>query len=84
MKNVSGKVVDKIKTHILYSVTFFIEYRAFCEIMWKSFVDPGRPQMIKWIKRLACWRTKATNTHTQYVILTAFPLQQLLQKMHQC
>jgi hypothetical protein len=25
---------------------------------------------------LACWLTKATNTHSQYIILTAFPLQQ--------
>ena len=26
----------------------------------------------------ACWITKATNTHTEYVILTAFPWQQWL------
>jgi len=29
------KVVEKIKAHILCSVTFF-ENRAFCEIMWKK------------------------------------------------
>jgi len=29
------KVVQKIKTHILCSVTFFFENRAVYEIMWK-------------------------------------------------
>jgi hypothetical protein len=28
--------------------------------------------------RIACWIPKATNTHSQHVILTAFPLQQWL------
>jgi len=27
---------------------------------------------------IACWMTKATNTHSRYVILIAFPLQQWL------
>ena len=30
--------------------------------------------------RLACWIPKATNTHSEYLILTAFPLQQWLNK----
>jgi hypothetical protein len=30
--------------------------------------------------RFACWVTKATNTHSEYVILIAFPRQQWLQK----
>jgi hypothetical protein len=28
--------------------------------------------------RIACWITKAVNAHADYVILTAFPLQQWL------
>ena len=28
--------------------------------------------------RIACWIPKATNTHSEYVILIAFPLQQWL------
>jgi len=28
--------------------------------------------------RIACWKTKATNTHSEYVILIVFPLQQWL------
>jgi hypothetical protein len=30
--------------------------------------------------RFACWITKATDTHSQYVILTAFPQQQWLRE----
>jgi hypothetical protein len=31
-----------------------------------------------WRMRFACWITKATGTHSEYVILVAFPLQQWL------
>ena len=30
--------------------------------------------------RIACWLTKATNIHSEYVILIAFPQQQGLQE----
>ena len=56
-------VVEKFKTRILYSVTFF-ETRDVYEIMWKNFVERGRPQMTIRSMRIACWITKATNTHT--------------------
>jgi hypothetical protein len=69
------KVVEKIKTHILCSV-MFSENRAVYEKMWKNIVERGRPQMKIWRMRIACWKTKATNTHSEYVILIAFPLQQ--------
>jgi hypothetical protein len=39
------KVVEKIKTHILFSTVFFSENRAVYEIMWKNMVEPDRPQM---------------------------------------
>ena len=39
------KVVEKIKTHILCSVTFLFENRAVYEIMWKNIVEPYRSQM---------------------------------------
>jgi len=32
--------------------------------------------MTMWRMRIACWMPKATNTHSQYVILMVFPLQQ--------
>ena len=73
------KVVKKIKTHILCSVTFsFSEHPAVYEIMWKNIVERGRAPMTIWRKRIACWVPKATNTHSDCVILIAFPLQQWL------
>jgi hypothetical protein len=71
------KVVENITTQILCSVTFF-EYRAVYEIMCKDIVEPGRPHMTIWRMRIACWITKATDTHSEYVILMVFPLQQWL------
>jgi hypothetical protein len=44
MRSVSDKVVEKIKTHILYSIAFS-ENRAVYEIMWQNMVEPDRPQM---------------------------------------
>ena len=71
------KVVQKIKTHILCSISL-PENRAAYEIMWRNIVKPDRPQMTIWRIRIACWITKATNTHSEYVILIAFPQQQWL------
>jgi hypothetical protein len=33
---------------------------------------------IMWNIHTVCWTTKATNTHSEYIILTAFPLQEWL------
>ena len=38
-------VLEKIKTCILCTITFFFENRAVYEIMWKNIAQPGRPQM---------------------------------------
>jgi hypothetical protein len=46
--------------------------------MWKDIVEPARPQMTIWDMRIAYWIPKATNTHSEYVIVIAFPLQQWL------
>ena len=40
----------------------------------------GRPQMTIWRKSAACWISKATNTHWEYVIPIAFTQQQWLQE----
>jgi hypothetical protein len=45
MKNVQTKVVEKIKTHILCSVTFLSENLTVYETMWENIVQRGRPQM---------------------------------------
>jgi hypothetical protein len=39
----------------------------------KNIVQLGRPQMTVWCKCIRCWIPKATNTHSEYVILIAFP-----------
>jgi hypothetical protein len=70
------KVLEKIKTHFVFCVQF--QNRAVCEIMWKNIVEPGSPQMTIWRMRTACWTPKASDTHSEYVILIAFPLQQRL------
>jgi hypothetical protein len=41
---IQTKVVEKIKTLSMAS-NFFPENRAVYEIMWKSMVEPDRPQM---------------------------------------
>jgi hypothetical protein len=56
------QVTEKIKTHILSSE----EYDAL-----KQTTDDKT-------RRIACWISKATDTHCEYVIIIAFPLQQWL------
>ena len=51
---------------------------SFYEIAWKNNLEPGRPQMTIWRMRIAWWIYNATNAHSQYVMLIAFPLQQWL------
>jgi hypothetical protein len=58
----------------------FSENLAVYEIMWKNIVQPGRPKMTIWRMRIACWIPKATNTHSEYVILITFPPSQWLQE----
>ena len=66
------KYVEKIKTHILCSITFVFFFLsddlAVYEIMRENIVDPGRPHII-WRIRIACCIPKATDTHSKFVIL---------------
>ena len=73
-----ANVVEKIKTHVLYSIKFFPEYCAVNEIKWKNNAERCRPEMKIWSMRIECWIPKATNTHSQYVIRIALPLQDWL------
>jgi len=43
--------------------------------MFKNILEPGRPQTTIGCMDIARWIHKATNTLSEYVILTAFPLQ---------
>jgi hypothetical protein len=44
MRNVSGKVEEKIKTHILCLIMSF-EHHAIYDTMWKDLGEPERPEM---------------------------------------
>ena len=54
----------------------FFESPAVYEIMWKNTVEPNRPPMTVWHMHIACWIPRVMDTHSKYVILIAFPLQQ--------
>jgi hypothetical protein len=70
------------KTHFTFNVfSLSLENLAVYETMWKkNIVAPDRPQITIWRMRIACWVTMATDTHThsEYVTVTAFTLQQWL------
>jgi len=78
MRNVSDKLIEKTKTHILGSNFFFFEDRTVYDIMWTNIVQSERQQMTIWLMRIACLLPKVTNTHSECVILYAFPQQQSL------
>jgi len=44
MKNITDKIVEKITTHVLFSINFFQKNRAVYEIMRKNMVPTDRPQ----------------------------------------
>ena len=75
------KVAAKLETQILCSTTSPPpENRAVYDIMWKNriwvMVEPDRTHNTIWHKRIACWIPKASNTHSEYVILVALLHQQ--------
>jgi len=73
MKNVSGGSCRENQNPPVWLIIFSPENHAVREIMWKNLVEPDRPQMAIWRMRVACWITKATNSHSEYVILIVFP-----------
>jgi len=60
----------------LCSASFISHVRAVCEVILGNTVVTHRSQMVIWRMRIACWLTKATDTHSEYVILIALPLQE--------
>jgi hypothetical protein len=78
------KFVDKISTHILGSNTQNPPPWKLCRL-WSNVEKYGGARhatddnIIK-LMHFACWTTKTTNSHSEYVILIAFPLQKWLHK----
>ena len=58
--------------HFMFN-NLFPENRDIYEIICKHMAEPGRPQMTIWRMRFASRIPKATDTHSGYVILIAFP-----------
>jgi hypothetical protein len=56
----------------------FSKNLAVDEIMWKSVVEPDRPQMTIWPMRIACWIPNTTKTHSECIIVIVFALQKWL------
>ena len=78
MRNVSDKSWREMKTHILCSITCFTENRAIYKIMWNNIVELKRCHITTGHMITACWIPKATDTHSEYVIRIAIPVQQWL------
>ena len=76
-----GNASDKICTENKYTHYRFNNFppppenRTVYEIMYRNNVELDRLQTTVWSKRVPCWIPKATNTHSQYVVLLHFPLQ---------
>jgi len=78
------KVVEKIKTHILYSITFFFFKLRPLWDNFEKYITARERQVTIWRMCIACWIHKATNTNSEYVVLIAFPLQQWFTDTPQC
>ena len=74
-KMLQTKVAEKTKTHFRLNNFIFFENLSFYEIMCKNVVQPDSPQMRIRRMRIACCIPQPTNTHSEYVTLTAFPVQ---------
>jgi hypothetical protein len=61
VRNAQTLVVEKIKKHISFLITFF-KNSAIHEIMWENMVEPDSPQMTIWCMSLACQLTEAADT----------------------
>ena len=79
MRNVSHKSCrENQNTHFVFSdLFFFFENRVVYEIMWRNMVERGQDTdgKIIWRMRFSRQIPKATDTHSEYVILIAFPRQ---------
>jgi hypothetical protein len=77
-RNFSDRILRGNQNTNFMSNCFFSEYLSIFEVRWQNVVDPDIPQTT--IRRMcfACWITEATDTHSEYVTVIAFPLQQWL------
>ena len=86
MKTVSDKICRELQNKFMFKRLFFFRelYRLGDNKEKYSTTRQGTDDNIKRLVRFACWIPKATNTHSEYVILIAFPLQQSPDDLPQC
>ena len=65
-----SKLLDKIKTHILYSITYFRKL-CLCDVMGENFVESDRPRMTIWRMRIESWIHKGYK-HTSRICSTYY------------
>jgi len=66
--------------NIIYVSNFFFFKNCAISGMWKNIVQSEMPKMTIWHTCISQWVPKATNAHLEYVIISAFLLQQGLQE----
>jgi len=57
----------------VFDKLFFFQNLTFYEKRWQNVVKWDRPHMPIWRMLIAYWIPKATDTHSEYVILISFP-----------
>ena len=81
MRNISNKGCrENQNTHFMFSNVYLKKksYRLWDNV--ENILEPDRPRMTIWRMRIAFWIPKTANTHSQYVIVSAYPLPQWLYK----
>jgi len=73
------KIVEKIKMHILCSITFFPRKSFHLWDKVEKHCGAGEATKTMWRFHITCWIRKAKNTLSELVIFIEFPLQQWLQ-----
>jgi hypothetical protein len=63
----------------MFSRVFLVNC-AVCEAAWQNIVQADGLQNTIWRRDIACWIPKATNTHSEYILIIAFLLQQWLRE----
>jgi hypothetical protein len=74
-ESIIEKLQRKIKTFYVQLI-YLSENRAAYEIIWINIAEPNRPKTTLWRARITCWVSKASVTHSEHVVLIAFPRQQ--------
>jgi hypothetical protein len=85
MRNVSDEICREIKTHIFVFSNYFFENRAFYEIMWKKYCRSVQATGDNMAHAHCMLGTQGYKyTHSDCVILIAFPLQQCCTNAPHC